>query len=269
MHSMVNKIPAPAKLDGAPSNHWLIKYRWKPSLSGLVVKADSHKGERLHHAQPVLQAPSEQTRVPRRDEDARPQKRIGICDERLDIGVLLAQSVSIKSQQSGIPYDFAISLGDNRCPLFDGVVKIAATVVTVHALAKPVALFQIRHKRSAYVVTRSRDFDRRALHRRYRLTNVKSELRIKRQRSVVKGRLQKAGALEAAFRGALQHCIHKRASDAPILNRWIDGNRPYASNRRAFVQTVATENLPARFRHHTIETRMRKHHRKNARRCLN
>ena len=85
----------------------------------------------------------------------------------------------------------------------------------------------------------------------------------------MKGRLQKAGALETAFRGARKRRFHKRASDALILNRGIDSNRPNTRNRRAFVKTVATENLPARFCNHAIETGMTEHHRENARRHLN
>ena len=85
----------------------------------------------------------------------------------------------------------------------------------------------------------------------------------------MKGRLQKACALETAFRGACQRRFHKRASDALILNLGIDGNRPDARNRRAFVKTVAPQNLSARFGHHAIETGMTEHHRKNAHRHLN
>ena len=51
--------------------------------------------------------------------------------------------------------------------------------------------------------------------------------------------LQQAGALATAFRGARQHRFHKRASNALILDLGIDGNRPDARNRRAFVEAVA------------------------------
>ena len=56
---------------------------------------------------------------------------------------VLAHRVSEKSDQSGIRYDSAGSLGDNRGSLFNRVAKIAATVVTMHALAKPIALLEI------------------------------------------------------------------------------------------------------------------------------
>jgi hypothetical protein len=101
------------------------------------------------------------------------------------------------------------------------------------------------------------------------LTSIKPELGVKRKRPVVKGCLQQSGALVTAFRGAGKDRFHECASDTLILNLGIDGNRPDACNRRALVKTVATQNLPARFRHHTIETGMSKHHRKDARRHLN
>ena len=51
--------------------------------------------------------------------------------------------------------------------------------------------------------------------------------------------LQQAGALATTFRGARQHGFHERAADALILDLGIDGDRPDACNRRAFVEAVA------------------------------
>ena len=153
-------------------------------------------------------------------------------------------------------------------PCSNRVAQLAATVVTMHRSAKPVAFLQIRHACGTYAVARSRRLDRRPLHRGYRLTRIKPKLGVKRKRPVVKGRLQQARALETAFRGARQHRFHKRAPDALILNLRIDGNRPNARNRRAFVKAVAAQYLPARFGNHAIETGMSEHHGKDARRHL-
>ncbi len=60
----------------------------------------------------------------------------------------------------------------------------------------------------------------------------------------MKSCLQKATALATPFDRARQRRIHQRPSDAFILNRGIDGNRPDARNRGALIQTVATEICP-------------------------
>jgi hypothetical protein len=126
----------------------LVEYRRKISPRGLVVKANGHEGHRLYHAEAVLQAPSEQSRVSSRDKNPRPQERTGICDERLDISVALANHVSEETDHGRIRYDSSFALGDNRCPLFDcpwfdRVTELAAAVVTMYASAKPVAFLQI------------------------------------------------------------------------------------------------------------------------------
>ena len=153
-------------------------------------------------------------------------------------------------------------------PSCDRLAQLAAAVVTMHTLGKagctppdPTCARDVRCSPES-------GLDRRPLHRGYRLTRVKPELGVKRKRPVVKGRLQQAGALETAFRGARQHRFHKRASNALILNLRIDGNRPNARNRRALVKTVAAQYLPARFGNHAIETGMSEHHQKDTRRHL-
>ena len=85
----------------------------------------------------------------------------------------------------------------------------------------------------------------------------------------MKSCLQQAGALEAAFRRSCQRRFHQSASDALILNRGIDGDRPNACNCRALVKTVAAQNLAARFRNYAIETGMTEHHGEHAGRHLN
>ena len=185
-----------------------------------------------------------------------PRNASAFADQRLDIRVRLADRVSEKTNHSGIRHDSAVSLSDNRCPLFNRIAQLAAAIVTMHRSAKPVAFLQIRHARGTYAVARSRALDRRPLHRRYRLARIKPKLGVKRKRPVVKGCLQQSSALETAFRGARKHRFHKRASDALILDLGIDRNRPNPRNRRALVKTVAAQNLPARFGNHAIETRM-------------
>ena len=159
----------------------------------------------------------------------------------------------------------ACSFGDNRCPLFDCVAKLAVAIVTMYTSTKPVAALQIRHAGGTYAVARSRALNRWTLHRGYRLTGIKPKLGVKRKRPVVKGSLQEARALATAFPRARQHRFHKRPSDTLILNLGIDRNRPNAGNRRAFVKTVAPQNLPARFGHYAIEPGMTEHHRQHAR----
>src|SRR5690242_3368794 len=139
----------------------------------------------------------------------------------------------------------------------------------MHRSTKPVALLHIRLARRTHAVTRSRRLDRGSLHGGYRLTRIKPKLGVKRKGAVVERRLQQPDAPEAAFCRARQHRFHKRSPDTFILHLGIDGNRPHARNRRALVEAVATQNLPTRFRHHAIETRMTEHHGKYARRHLN
>ena len=91
----------------------------------------------------MFQAPSEKTRVSGGDENSGTQERIGVCDQRLDIGIAFAHRVTEKTYDCGIRYDSVFSLGNNRCALLDCVTDLAVAVVSMYESTKSVALVQI------------------------------------------------------------------------------------------------------------------------------
>jgi hypothetical protein len=72
----------------------------------------------------------------------------------------------------------------------------------------------------------------------------------------VVGVLDQPDAGKLAESGALNHRLHQTAPDPGVLGRRIDGDRPHARNRRAFVEKIATENSAILPGHNSVEAGM-------------
>ena len=101
-----------------------------------MVETQSHKRQRLHHTEPILQTPSKRTRIPRRDKNARPHIRIRIRNQCLDIRVRLANRVSEKPNHSCVRDNAPVPLSDHGRPLCNRIAQLATAIMTVNPLGK-------------------------------------------------------------------------------------------------------------------------------------
>src|SRR3954467_3006304 len=83
--------------------------------------------------------------------------------------------------------------------------------------------------------------DRPTLHNGQWLTRVKSELRIQRERAIVKRRLHKSHSREGALVYAINHSLHEHAAYGPILHVKHNCEGPDPRDCRTLVQTIAPD----------------------------
>jgi hypothetical protein len=74
------------------------------------------------------------------------------------------------------------------------------------------------------------------------------------------GVLDQSDAGKLAGSGALDDRLHQPAPDPGVLRRRIDGDRPHARNRRAFVEKIAAENVAILLGHNSVEAGMGNQH---------
>lgn len=77
----------------------LVQDRRQVCAVRLVIQACRHQRQRLHQAQAVVQAPSEELAVPRRHDEARPAETVSRRDQRLEVQVGLRRRMPEESQR--------------------------------------------------------------------------------------------------------------------------------------------------------------------------
>src|SRR5215831_11184444 len=116
-----------------------------------------------------------------------------------------------KRDVSGVASYATETRDDLRGALRDSILKFAAAMMAVNALAKSVASTQIEFGRSPDLIARKADPRWRAKHLRERFPRLEPELCIQTQRAIVIGGLHEP----ASRKIALLRSIHDRAHQLP------------------------------------------------------
>ena len=130
----------------------------------------------------------------------------------------------------------------------------------MHPTANIVCCIEIIFCRDAHSAAFDSPFQRRPLHDGHRLTGVKSQLRIQRQRPVVIGSLQQSNTWEGPFPRPIDYGLHQNPPNTLVLNLRSDRDRPDPRNRRPLIQAIATDDAPLGFRDYAVEARVGKEH---------
>jgi hypothetical protein len=105
---------------------------------------------------------------------------------------------------------------------------------------------------------------RTPLHTGKRLADFETEAGVKRKGAVMKRGLYQPDTGDAALTGPIQNRLHELSAGTSILAFRIDRNRTHAGDDRAFVEAVAADDAASGFRHHAVESGVRKHHGEHA-----
>lgn len=103
--------------------------------SGFIVKPRRHQRHRLNDSKSALEAPTEQCRVASWDKNPRPLKFRGSGNQRLQVLISLAHSMTEEGDGGSVGFDLPIGFGDHGCPLLNSIAKLTATVVAMDSHA--------------------------------------------------------------------------------------------------------------------------------------
>jgi hypothetical protein len=160
----------------------------------------------------------------------------------------------------GVRGDSATALRYDCATFFYRINQFSASVMTVYGFTQTIASLDVRVGCSPNMAPIDRLVDRRTLHHRHELTHLEPELRVERKRTIVESGLKKPDSSKASLGSTVQHGLHQPAAYALALHLRINGDRAYAGNARAFIQTVTPHNFPVKLSDDGIETRVREHH---------
>src|SRR5262249_26543815 len=146
-----------------------------------------HQRSLRDDAKPLAQAPAEQFPVTRRQEEARPEKSWCHTNQGFQVIIGLGNGVVEPSDTGRVPGDPTLTLDHIGHTLLDGVEEIALSIVPMDPQTQLIACGEIFSACWPDVIARDTEGERRTLHRGERLTRVKSELHIERERAVVPG----------------------------------------------------------------------------------
>ena len=104
--------------------------------------------------------------------------------------------------------------------------------------------------------------ERRAGHAAERLARIETELRVQRQRTVVKRGLHQSHA--SKLRSSREDVLHQKSPGARVLQLRVDGDRTNPRDLAALVEHVAAEHHAVALRHHHVEAGVGDHHRQHA-----
>ena len=138
---------------------------------------------------------------------------------------------------------------------------IARAVVTVHGLAKPVAILEVAGPRRPHFIAFDAGRQGRPLHASQRLTYLETQLRVERKRTIVVGGLHEAHTGGAPLCRPVHDCRHQELTDPGALEIWVDRNRAHTRYCRALVEKVRTYHPAINLSHHRIETPVRERRR--------
>ena len=155
-----------------------------------------------------------------RHKDARTQEPGSGADERFEILIGLADTVSAEGEACAVATEATVMLDDNTGAVTHRVTNLAVPVVPVDPHAQCIAGCDVSSRRSPYLITGDDHVDWRALHASDKFAYLKSELGIQGQRPVVIGGLDETDARQALLGGPSQDIFHR---SRPIPWFWTLG----------------------------------------------